>query len=497
MKTFLYKHRILLIAFAIVMGFGILSGLIIGGAIRLSMRSEPFETVADAKERMANEQGDLPQQTEPPLEMPARTIARITEIIEKRRDYPIPIRSYMVPRRIEGIWTWSESTAAQKALARNRAEALSKQVFGKTYEQLTEEPLDRAEVWLLTDTTGYREPVLRVIDTNGVLLLTLNAEDGKLINADLLAYPVYPDFDYESDVLRITKALGYDRVRFDRDFTSGAYEGHEISVYTEGNDCLSIMYFGDQLSQVAVFPSQEMLLESAYFQADVQFDYSTPAYPVQFEIAEPPDLKDGEMVTKDMIVRKLKRLYSTLAREELNADALQFTFLKDLSGGREDCWQVTGEGFLIVISAYSRDVISFEGKIPCKSLLNIPYDDMGGAEYEQVAEQIARALLSSLSAVNGNYNNKAPKFIGVNAVHDGHYCTMDIELEDGTFYECGFTDGVLTYIEYWPTERHFWGDARPGWVADSVFLNAATQQPIIPDFPEWDGDLHVMQRPES
>jgi hypothetical protein len=497
MKTFFHKHRILLLAFAIVMGFGVLSGLVIGGTIRLSMRSEPFETVADAKARTENEQTGLPQPTQAPVEMPARTIARITEAIEKRRSYAIPIRTYLIINQPEGVWTWSKPDGVQTALARNQAEALSKKIFGMTYEQLTEEPSERADVWLLTDTTGYRDPVLRVTDSNGVFLLSLNAADGKLINADLLAYPTYADFDYESDVLRITRALGYDRVRFDRDIIAGAYEGREIYVYTQQDECLSIMYFGDQLSQVSVFPTQEMLVESAYFQADVQFDYSTPAYPEQFEVADPPDLKDGEMVTEDMIVRKLTRLYSTLSREELDADRLEIVFLKDLSGAREDCWQVSGEGFLIVISAYSRNVISFEGKIPCKSLLDIPFDKMGGEEYEQVTEQIAHSFLSSFSAFNGNYQNKAPKSIGVNAVHEDHYCTMDVELEDGTFYECGFADGVLTYIEYWPNERLFWGDVRPGWVANSVFLNAATQQPIIPDVPQWDGDLHVKQRPEA
>ncbi|MBR3128892.1 MAG: hypothetical protein IKF65_00045, partial [Clostridia bacterium] len=129
------------------------------------------------------------------------------------------------------------------------------------------------------------------------------------------------------------------------------------------------------------------------------------------------------------------------------------------------------------------------GKIPCKTLLDIDYNHMGGEEYEQVTEQIAR-ILSSFDYGNG------AKSIGVNAIHEDHYCTMDIELEDGTFYECGFADGVLTYIEYWPSELYFWGDVRPGWVANSVFINAATQQPIIPDFSQWDGDLHVV-RPEE
>lgn len=489
MKTFFRKHRILMIAFAIVLAFGVVTGLVIGGTIRLSMRNEPFETVADAKERAANGQSDRPQQTEEPVEIPARAIARITEIIERRRGYSVPIRSYLMINRAEGNWEWKKPSEAQKALAEKKAAELTEKIFGMSYEQLTEESLEEAGIYLMTDITGYRDPMLRLTDRDGELILTMNAEDGKLINADLLAYPVYADFDYESDVMRIAKALGYDRVRFDRDFVKGAFEGHEIIVNTEKEECLSIMYFGDRLSQVAVFPNYEMMIESAYFAADIQFDYSTPAYPEQFEVAEPPEKNETEMVSSNMLLRKLSRLYRSLSGEELDTAGIAVQFLKDLSGGREDCWQLSGGGFLITVSAYSRHVISFEGKIPCKTLLDIDYNHMGGEEYEQVTEQIAR-ILSSFDYGNG------AKSIGVNAIHEDHYCTMDIELEDGTFYECGFADGVLTYIEYWPSELYFWGDVRPGWVANSVFINAATQQPIIPDFSQWDGDLHVV-RPEE
>ena len=488
MKTFFRKHKILLIAFAIVLSFGVLSGLVIGGTIRLSMGSAMFETVADAKERTANEQDDLPQPTKAPIEMPARTIARITEAVEKRRNYGIPIRTYAIINQ-QNTWEWSEPDSAQKAFALQQTAELTEKIFGKTYEQLTNEPLEQAQVVVLTDPAGYRDTMLRVSDFEYEYLLTMNAADGKLINADLLAYPVYADFDYTADVTRIAKALGYERFRVDRDAARGAYEAKEIIVYTEKEECLSIQYFGDCLSQVSVWPNREMMAECAYFAADIQYDYSTPAYPEHFEAAQPPQKGESEMVTEQMIRRKLKRLYQTLSGTELDDSKITTVFLKDLSGAREDCWQVSGGGFLIIISAYSRSVISFEGQIPCKTLSGIAYEDMGGEEYKAVTEQIAR-IFGSFA------NNPAVKSISVNAVHDGHYCTMDFELEEGAFYECGFADGVLIYVEYWPSELHFWGDARPGWVADSVYVNAATKEKIIPDFPQWDGDLHVIHPDE-
>ena len=64
MKTFLMKHKILVIALCSVLCLGILSGLVIGGVIRFSTRGTSFETVADAVEKQnaellsaANEDG--------------------------------------------------------------------------------------------------------------------------------------------------------------------------------------------------------------------------------------------------------------------------------------------------------------------------------------------------------------------------------------------------------------------------------------------------------
>ena len=489
MKTFFKKHRVLLIAFAIVLGFGVITGLVIGGTIRFSMSSEPFETVADARERTERVDIDRSEPTEAPLYLSARTIARMTEAIENRRNYTIPIRNFVIINRAENIWTWSKPDEEQTKLAKKKAAELTEKVFGKSYEELTNESLDKAQIYLLTDSTGYREPILRVTDTETAYLLTLNAYSGKLINADLLAYPEHEDMDFGADIGRILRALGYTRFNYDRDLSKDVYESREVSVSTNLQDCVCITYFGDRLSQVAIYPNYEMMTECAYFAADIQYDYSTPAYPEHFEEAEPPQKGESEMVTEQMVRRKLKRLYQALSGEQLDDSAITVTFLKDLSGAREDCWQVAGKGFLIVISAYSRHVISFESEVPCKMLLTIDYEHMGGVEYEQVTEQIAR-IFGSFA------NNPTVKSIGVNAVHDGHCCTMDFELEDGAFYECSFKDGVLTSVEYWPSELYFWRDARSGWVADGVYVNAATKEKIIPDFPQWDGDLHVIHPDE-
>ena len=89
------------------------------------------------------------------------------------------------------------------------------------------------------------------------------------------------------------------------------------------------------------------------------------------------------------------------------------------------------------------------------------------------------------------------KNVDVNAVADYHYCTMDVYLEDGTVYELGFADGVLKYAEHYANDQFFWVGINTGWVADTVYVNAATGKKFVPEYRDWDGDLHVAARPED
>jgi hypothetical protein len=143
-----------------------------------------------------------------------------------------------------------------------------------------------------------------------------------------------------------------------------------------------------------------------------------------------------------------------------------------------------------VISAYSRNIIEMKCRIPCRELLSIPYEKMGGEEYVKAAREIGNALFTAFAAYHGDTHGKAVKEVSVNAVYDRHNCTMDVELEDGTFYELGYTDGVLTDIQFFANEDMFnyW---HFGWPADSVYINKATGKPFIPDYRYWDGDLRL------
>ena len=275
---------------------------------------------------------------------------------------------------------------------------------------------------------------------------------------------------------------------------------HNESVYvyrTDKDEYLTFTYIGDKLWQVAVFPSEQAMSECEYFLADVQYDYSGEAYPRKFVEAEPPAASETDpVINEQKIMASLSRLYKNLSGEELDTSALTAKFCRDESGAREDCWNITGNGFEIVISAYSGNVISFRGNIPCKDLLPIPYEQMGGEEYEAATRQIAERLVFSLGSFVGLDSEKTATRIDVNAVYDGHCCTMDIVLADGTWYECYFYDGNLQEIWYFANEQIFFV-GMSGWVADMVYINEATGKPFIPDYRDWDGDLHVRQRPDA
>ena len=216
-----------------------------------------------------------------------------------------------------------------------------------------------------------------------------------------------------------------------------------------------------------------------------------------FRSAEPPQTtEENPVLNEQKIFASLARMYMNLSGEQLPTHNLKATFYRDESGAREDCWKITGEGFDIVISAYSGNVISFEGAIPCKDLLTIPYEEMGEEEYEAATKIIADNLVFSLGSFVGDEAGKTAKEISVNAVYDGHCCTMDIVLEDGTWYECYYYDGVLKEIWYFADERMFM-EMPSGWVAGGVYINSYTGKPYIPEYRDWDGDLHVLPRPEN
>lgn len=509
MKTFLTKHKVLMIALCGVLCLGVLSGLVLGGVIRFSKEGKTFATVAEAKEEQ-NEPAaavddesaeELINPVPTPSPAPAETklsvdmIKDITEEVQQRRRTVIPVRTGIWQSDNTCLWTAEDATEEQKAAAVSAAEQLTEILFGQTYEALTGYEADTAFVTLFTDPTGDRESFFRILDRGRTYFLAVRASDCQLICADLLTYPDGALSDREKDNIAIAEKLGYHIKHYRQDM--GMTNELIYQYKTDTETCLAFSYIGNKLWQVSVFPNSDAMLEWEYFLADIQWDYSTPAYPENFVEAEPPQTSEQDLVLNEQkIFASLARTYKNLSGEQLPTHNLKATFYRDESGAREDCWKITGEGFHIVISAYSGNVISFEGTIPCKDLLPIPYEQMGGEEYEAATKVIAENLVFSFGSFVGDTEKKTAKEIDVNAVYDGNYCTMDIVLNDGTWYECYYAGGVLKEIWYYADEHMFMEMPR-GWVANGVYVHPYTGKLYIPEYRDWDGDLHVKPRPEN
>ncbi len=511
MKTIFTKHKVLLIALCGVLCLGVLSGLVLTGVIRLSKEGKTFATVAEAKEEQnkttSAENGSAEELTNPvPTPSPAPNevklspdmIRTITEEVQRRRQYVIPVRTGSGPAANLMLWDLSRPSQEQEDLAKDAAKQFTELVFEQSYETLTGYSLEDANVVVYTDNDGDRDTVLRVTDPAGNYIVSFSETNWKVVCADLLTYPKTVTIDREKDALRLAEKLGYKSAVLYRDNNNQWMHEGVYMLTTDTDECLAFSYCGDQLWQFAVYPSQQSMLECEYFLADMQFDYETPAYPRNFAEAEAPAFGEDQMVGDRKITSLLYRLYNQLSGEEAKKqEDFKATFYRDDSGAREDCWVITGDRFEMTVSAYSRDVIRLDCAIPCKDLLAIPYEEMGGAEYEAVAKLIGENLFAALGTYDGDTHGKAVKNVDVNAVADYHYCTMDVWLEDGTVYELGFEDGVLKYAEHYANDDFFWVGINTGWVADTVYVNAATGKQYVPEYRDWDGDLHIKPRPEN
>ncbi len=510
MKYFFQRHKIVFFAVIGVFCIGMVAGFIISRTIRSSMAERSFTTVAEAKEETATQEpNEAPTEKAPearpaPTSTPAPSASDISHVardVEMRRRYVIPVRTNTCPEDNKMLWEQSRPSADEEDLARQAAKEYTEMLFGKSYEELTGYRLDEADVILYTDQEGDRDAFLRVTDPASAYLVTVREADRKLLCADLLTYPETVTIDREKDALRLAEKLGYHATVLYRG-GSGATWLNEISymLTTETDECLAFSYCGNQLWQAAVYPSQDAMLECEYFLADIQYDYSNPAYPRNFVEAEAPAFGADQMVSDRTITSHLYRMYNQLSGEETKKqEDFKAAFYRDESGAREDCWVITGEDFEMTVSAYSRDVIRLDCSIPCRDLLTVPYDDMGGMEYEAVARLIGEELFTQLGIYDesGDAHGKTVKSVHMNAVYDGNYCTMDVYLEDGTVYELGFAGGVLKYAEHYANDQFFWVGINTGWVADTVYVNAATGKQFVPDYRDWDGDLHIKARPEN
>lgn len=491
MKSFFKKHSIVLIALCAVLGIGILSGAVLFGAMRLSMRDIRFSTVAQAHVQteapVISEASAAP--TVPPLKLSASTIADIVANTDARRKGVIPHRTEK-NRINDGKWEAIAPDDARRAQLLETADALTVTLFGQNIEALTGSSKQQCSVTCLKDTTGYRDTIAVITDAERLYRLTLREQDGGLLNADLLVFPEHAadPSSTQQDAERIARALGMQATMLKTEFGSSVQEGHLYSLCDKTGTCVTVLYYGDRLTQVAVYPDAEAMYEDAYFLADVRFGNMEQSYPIDFSEPEEPT-EQHERLIAERFARTLSTAEANITGgKRKDPSAYTVTVQHDQSGAREDIFVIEDETVRCTVSRYSRNIITMTCEWPCPTIVGIPYEQMGGDEYMAATWEIASTLLSRMSGV------ATPSDAFDNAVYDGHACTMDVLMSDGTFYELVFHDGVLTEIRYYANED-FMNAGVMGWVANNVYTNAVTGERIIPTYPEWDGDLHIKRAP--
>ena len=155
MKTFLKKHKILVIALCGVLAIGIFSGLLLAGVIRLSRSGSSFKTVAEAKAETNEQTGEnevpdkMPVPTPTPApetkQLSATDISQISEWVQRRRQYVIPIRTGIGIASNLMLWDLSNPSREQEELAKDAASQFTEKVFEQSYETLTGFPLEEAD----------------------------------------------------------------------------------------------------------------------------------------------------------------------------------------------------------------------------------------------------------------------------------------------------------------------------------------------------------------
>jgi hypothetical protein len=159
---------------------------------------------------------------------------------------------------------------------------------------------------------------------------------------------------------------------------------------------------------------------------------------------------------------------------DYNLKAGQLTYYIDKSGARENFYHIHHNDFVDMdIAAKSGYIVRAE----CKELYNpdgdlkligIDYDHMGGIEYIHYVKYVAEQT----------FGKEKLRTVDVNAVYDGHCCTIDAYMTDDRWYEFFFAGGRLTEIQHFAAERI----DICGWGADSLYVNTVTGEEF---YQEW------------
>ena len=437
----------------------------------------------------------LPVRTDAPLQtaMPAELVSEDILHLEWRyKDiFPRITNTYSYQAK-----TWKEGEKVDDALAdaaRRKAKDVLYELFndGGDYHDF-----DKATVVRYVDESGYRENVLRITGANNDFACVLAEKDLSLLIADNAKFPATAAIHEKEDAkevaqyLGVTLGKGMENQGGSRQGRDGDWIERFFGFELSDGRWITLCYTMNTLHGVQVHQDRYSMQEGVCFQADIRHSPEVVHLVAEenFVQGDPKAPAEGDMTVDEIMLMYRNFLSAANGRASVRRDAegktveeldynlkdWEITYFLDKSGYRENFYRIHKEDLVDMdIAAKSGYIV----RATCDELYNpdddlklidIDYDHMGGVEYIHYVKYVAEQT----------FGKEKVKTVDVNAVYDGHGCTIDAYMMDGRWYEFGFTDGRLMYIEHYATER----SSIMGWGADSLYVNIITGEQFYQEF---------------
>lgn len=457
------ENKIVFVAVLLVLIGTLILSLALGCRTKSIIGKQEFVTAEDEsnliQQSSLESENTTPEPTIAPIPTPmsAETLAKINTLNQSRRSATLIPNMGLIGfqcKSWESYFPEESNSATEKA--KSAAEAYAKLIFNLDVSGLTSTEYFR-------DSSGYRPDIVKLSMNAGSIVCTLKVEDYSLVNID---YSIIPQGE-PKEAAQIANELAtvlkgeFKLLSTMASTNSTATYGVEL----QDGRCFAFCTLYDELCAVSVlYPEQKAMWEMAHFAADIRHTESI----IKRE-GPAADFVEGEPSDDDLSSNEAYGIFRTfiyLASGEIVEPKPQMVFYIDNSGARENYWHIENEQAAMDIASKSRNIIRWT----CNEFFNpkqndlsgIPYEKMGGQEYIDYVTQIAERLFGQDRIV----------LVSTNAVADSYYCTMFLELTDGTLYEFFFTSGKLTEVQY-TFDKSLYGSVH-GWMADNLFQNTIT-----------------------
>ena len=401
---------------------------------------------------------------------------------------------------MRGEWERQKSfNDSERLVAAQRFLETANAIFSTNYMP------DDLDAFYYVDQTGNRPDIWRFDSKEGVLAGAVDAETLAFLSADCINEPsdqlhesllsgrsdgskVDPrDLDMSALTSRIAKLFGGMVENLDSRggySVDGATAGWMIKKGVifwlgDGRYCAINAYADQNLTPttVCIYPDEDCAIENVFWRADLEQAGNVS------KLLCPQDFREGDPGAGDMTREKAIAFYDKLLKaagytgssSDQQTQEPTATFFLDHSGARENYWHIEGGGVSFDLTSKTSRMLNLKANALLGSKLglgDIPYEKMGEKEYEDATRKLLIAL----------FGKDAITSVSVNAVYDGHYCTMDPQMADGTAYEIMFQDGLIVEAtSYVYTNPNAWNEI-PSWLADWSGTDPETGRAFIKGF---------------